>query len=106
MANKNHSEKTTSKFRKEDKTAQEAGAENKKNSEEKPKREKEGRIRLIPIWLRLVIILLLAFIAMIVGAMIGYGIVGDGTNPFEIFNPETWYQIYDMIFEGTDMERD
>jgi len=51
-------------------------------SEERPKRLK-WRVRLIPIWLRLIIILAIMIVAAVAGAMFGYGVLGDG-NPIDV----------------------
>ncbi|PYZ92944.1 hypothetical protein CR194_12685 [Salipaludibacillus keqinensis] len=60
---------------------------------------------MIPIWVRLVFIIAAIIGSLALGAMIGYGIVGEGGNPMDVFNPQTWYHIYDIIFEGTDRQR-
>lgn len=49
--------------------------------------------RMIPLWMKLVILLILMIILFIVGTMIGYGILH---NPFGVFNPETWRHIFDL----------
>ncbi|MBB5174617.1 DNA-directed RNA polymerase subunit beta [Texcoconibacillus texcoconensis] len=73
------------------------------NTEENAKIEdkKKPRIRMVPIWLRIVIIVGLAFVGLIFGAMFGYGILG-GENPIEALNPDTWRHIYDIIYDGID----
>jgi hypothetical protein len=69
--------------------------ENAAIAEEKPKKQK-WRIRLIPIWLRLVIIVAVMAIAVVAGAMFGYGILGGG-NPMDVLNKETWQHILDLV---------
>lgn len=54
------------------------------------------RLRLIPIWLRLVIILVVSVIAAFVGAYFGYVILGDGKSS-EVFSPSTWQHIFDLV---------
>lgn len=54
------------------------------------------RVRLIPIWLRLVILLVLVILAAIVGAMIGYSVIGDG-SAVDVFKKDTWRHIFDII---------
>lgn len=85
----------------EEEETEEEQSQIRKNRKKKPK----GRIRLIPIWVRLVFIIAALLGSLILGAMIGYGIVGEGGNPFDVLNEETWYHIYDMIFEGTERQR-
>ncbi|MGO1988173.1 DNA-directed RNA polymerase subunit beta [Mammaliicoccus vitulinus] len=49
--------------------------------------------RVIPLWIKLLILLVLMILLFIVGTMIGYGILH---NPFGVFNPETWQHIFDL----------
>ncbi|UTR16240.1 DNA-directed RNA polymerase subunit beta [Salipaludibacillus sp. LMS25] len=77
----------------------------KKKTKRQKRREKKGRIRLIPIWLRLLIIVIALMISLILGAMIGYWLLGDGGDPRDVLKPETWYHIYDIIFDGTERQR-
>lgn len=39
--------------------------------------------------------IVIAFVALIVGSMIGYAI--GGGNPFKVFLPETWLHIVDFL---------
>ncbi len=48
--------------------------------------------------LRFVLAVLLIVVAFAVGAMIGYSIIGDGSDPMEIFNPELWEHILSFVF--------
>ncbi|WP_417898695.1 DNA-directed RNA polymerase subunit beta [Bacillus haimaensis] len=64
-------------------------------NEGKPKRLK-WRIRLIPIWLRLIIILGVMILAAVAGAMFGYGVLGDG-NPIDVLDKSTWQHIIDLV---------
>lgn len=54
------------------------------------------RRRLIPIWLRLVIVFVLVALSGAIGAMVGYGVIGDG-KPFDALKPTTWQHIIDLI---------
>jgi len=54
------------------------------------------RRRLIPIWLRLLIVLCLITISTLAGAMVGYGVLGGG-NPFEALKPATWQHMIDLV---------
>lgn len=62
---------------------------------ERPERLK-WRIRLIPIWLRILILLVAVVIAAVAGAMVGYGVLGGG-NPMEVLEKETWQHILDLV---------
>lgn len=58
---------------------------------------KRERIRLIPIWLRLIIIVVLGGAALMAGLIIGFGVIGNGDNVWDVLNPELWYGIIDTI---------
>lgn len=61
------------------------------------KREKQKfRIRLIPIWLRLLIVIILLAASLLSGAMVGYGVVGNG-DPMDVFHKETWQHPFDVV---------
>ncbi|WP_297989626.1 DNA-directed RNA polymerase subunit beta [Anoxybacillus sp.] len=63
--------------------------------EEKQTKQRLRR-RLIPIWLRLLLVLCFITMSALAGAMVGYGVLGDG-NPFEALKPTTWQHIIDLI---------
>jgi len=54
------------------------------------------KIRILPIWLRIILVLLLLTGAAILGAIIGYGYLGDG-QPSEVLKKETWTHIFDIM---------
>ncbi|WP_153730387.1 DNA-directed RNA polymerase subunit beta [Sporosarcina obsidiansis] len=54
------------------------------------------RVRMIPIWLRLLILLALLVIAAILGAVIGFSVIGDGSAG-DVFHKETWQHIFDIM---------
>lgn len=70
----------------------------KNNAEESTskKRKKREIIRIFPIWLRVIVIILLAIGALAAGLMFGYGVIGDGTAT-DIFKSETWKHITDIV---------
>jgi len=53
-------------------------------------------VRIIPIWLRIILVILLLFGAAMLGAMIGYGQIGEG-DPSDVFKAETWIHILDIL---------
>lgn len=61
-----------------------------------PRKQFWVQIRLLPIWLRVVLVLLLLAGAAILGAIIGYGYMGDGV-PADVLKKETWIHILDII---------
>lgn len=54
------------------------------------------RVRLIPIWLRLVIIAVLFVLLVFIGAIIGYSVISEGSFT-EVFQKSTWIKIFDLI---------
>lgn len=64
------------------------------------KKFKIYRTRLIPIWLRLIIVLCLLLLATIFGLMIGFGVIGDG-EPLDALKWSTYQHILD-IMNGTE----
>lgn len=54
------------------------------------------QMRLIPIWLRIILVLVLLTGAAILGAMLGYGYIGDGV-PADVLKKETWTHILDIV---------
>lgn len=68
----------------------------KKQQRQEKRKNKKPRRRIFPIWLRLIVILLLAAGALILGLMIGYGILGDG-KALDALKMETWQHIVDIV---------
>ncbi|NGP46727.1 DNA-directed RNA polymerase subunit beta [Bacillaceae bacterium SIJ1] len=65
-------------------------------SDTKDRRRLRQRIRLFPIWFRLLALVLMTGLALIAGAMIGYGVVGDG-HPMDVLQWSTWQHIIDLV---------
>ncbi len=68
-------------------------AQTNKNHDEQ---ERKPKVRLIPIWLRLLLVALLLMASLLAGAMIGYGVIGDG-SPGDVFKKSTWVKISDIV---------
>lgn len=64
--------------------------------EQPTKRVRWVQIRLIPIWLRIIIILALFFAAAVAGLMFGYGFLGGGAAK-DALKWDTWQHILDII---------
>ena len=66
------------------------------------KRSKKRKLKFVcfPIWLRLLIVAGLIVIMVIIGALIGYSVIGGG-NPIDVFKPSTWTHIVDIVNQGT-----
>ncbi|MED1672292.1 DNA-directed RNA polymerase subunit beta [Pallidibacillus thermolactis] len=77
--------------------------ENSKGEKQRVRKPKKLRVKLIPIWLRIIIVLVLVVVFFLIGAMIGYGVIGEG-SPSDVFKPSTWSHITDIIDEGTPTE--
>lgn len=56
------------------------------------------RIRLLPIWLRIILVILLTAGSLVVGVMVGYGVLGDG-KPQDALEKATWTHIIDLVVE-------
>ncbi|MBD3110208.1 DNA-directed RNA polymerase subunit beta [Bacillus sp. AGMB 02131] len=54
------------------------------------------RIRLVPIWLRIIAVIAFVMLAFTIGSMIGYGVLGDG-NPTDVLQKSTWTSITDLV---------
>lgn len=57
------------------------------------------RLRLIPIWMRVILVVLLIGLSSLTGAAIGYGVLGDG-NASDVLKMSTWTHIIDLV--GTE----
>lgn len=56
----------------------------------------KARVRLIPIWLRIIIVLFFILISTVFGVLVGYGVIGDG-NMGDALKPSTWQHIIDLV---------
>lgn len=59
-------------------------------------RSKKERRRIFPIWLRIIVFFVLAFVALATGLMFGYSVMGDG-NATDVFKTDTWHHIIDIV---------
>jgi len=68
--------------------------------ERREKREKAQnrrvRVRILPIWLRIVIIAGLICLSTLAGAAVGYSMMGNG-KVMDIFKSSTWTHIIDLV---------
>lgn len=60
---------------------------------------KRIRIRLFPIWLRIVLLAVFVVVSVLAGAAVGYGVIGDG-KPADVFKESTWTHIRDLVEKG------
>jgi DNA-directed RNA polymerase subunit beta len=80
----------------EAKTRDTVKAEKKVKQKEEAKPRRWVRVRMLPIWLRIVLVIVLLAASLAFGAMVGYGVIGDG-NPADVFKKETWQHIIDIV---------
>ncbi|CAG9606641.1 hypothetical protein NEOCIP111885_00329 [Pseudoneobacillus rhizosphaerae] len=59
-------------------------------------RRKKIRVRLIPVWVKVAIVIFLTIASMLVGTVVGYGVIGNG-KPSEALQKGTWTHIMDII---------
>jgi len=57
---------------------------------------KRIRIRLIPIWLRIILLVVFTGVFMLAGAAVGYGVLGSG-DPGDVLKASTWTHIMDLV---------
>ncbi|MFD1020119.1 DNA-directed RNA polymerase subunit beta [Thalassobacillus hwangdonensis] len=101
--NPTQEKKTTRKQHKASSQAKETSTGTKKELRQAKKAEKKQRKkqkikarRVIPIWLRVILVLLFCAAALLGGLMVGYGIIGDG-KPMDALEWETWQHIIDIV---------
>lgn len=59
-------------------------------------RREKIRVRLIPVWVKVTIVILLTVMSLLAGTVVGYGVIGNG-KPSEALQKGTWTHILDMI---------
>jgi len=78
-----------------------ARAERIKKSQEKELAEtRPFKKRLIPIWLRLLIVAVLLVVSLIAGVIFGYGVIGNG-KALDALKISTWEHLVDLVVDGT-----
>ncbi len=76
-------------------------------AQKQPSREKDTeqkkptKKRLIPIWLRMLIVVVLLVVSMTAGVMFGYGVIGNG-KAMDALKFSTWEHLVDLVVKGTD----
>lgn len=63
---------------------------------EEEKAEKQNNIYAFPIWLRTIVVIVLLFVCLITGLIIGYGVIGDGA-PLDALKVKTWRHVIDIV---------
>lgn len=70
--------------------------EKQKSVEETPKKTFWVQMKILPIWLRILLTVILLAAVIAIGLRFGYGFIGDG-NPADVLKKETWTHILDII---------
>lgn len=60
-----------------------------------------ARVRLVPIWLRLIIVALSMALALVGGWVIGYGVIGEG-NAGDALKWDTFQHLYDLVYKNVE----
>lgn len=77
-------------------TRQEQKIRKQKAKDEKLLNKRFIRVRMFPIWFRVLLLLALLAGSLMLGLMVGYGVLGDG-NPKDVFDKSTWQHIIDLV---------
>ena len=78
------------------KTRDQIREERQDNNGQEKSSSKLGRVRMFPIWLRLILVIVLAAVSLTIGAVIGYSVIGDG-KAGDTFKQSTWTHIIDLV---------
>lgn len=81
---------------KEDVSKETEDKKTRRQKREEKKKKKRPIRRIFPIWLRVLIVFLLSFLAVILGLIVGYSIIGGG-EPMEVLEFEFWQHLIDII---------
>jgi DNA-directed RNA polymerase subunit beta len=68
----------------------------KKTKKVQENENKRIRIRLIPIWARILLVLFFMAVSTLIGLVVGYGVIGSG-NPADVLDKSTWQHIIDLV---------
>ncbi len=83
------------------KSEQTAAEPNSRIDRKKTGQDQKIRIRLVPLWARIIIVLVLTMMALVGGAMVGYSVMGDG-KATDVFKKSTWTHIVDLVNKDTE----
>lgn len=68
----------------------------KRTEQQSEEQVKRVRLRILPIWLRIILVLLLFAGMAAVGLIVGYAVIGDGSAK-DVFTKETWQHMLDIM---------
>ena len=77
-------------------TRESVKAEKKAKQKDETRPSRWVRVRMLPIWLRILLFILLLAGSLVLGAIIGFAGIGNG-NAADVFKAETWQHIIDIV---------
>ena len=77
-------------------TRESVKAEKKAQQKDETKPSRWVRVRMLPIWLRILLFILLLAGSLALGAVLGFAGIGDG-KAADVFKAETWQHIIDIV---------
>ncbi|WP_061808926.1 DNA-directed RNA polymerase subunit beta [Rossellomorea vietnamensis] len=77
-------------------TRESVKTEKKAKQKDETKPSRWVRVRMLPIWLRILLFILLLAGSLVLGAVIGFAGIGNG-NAADVFKVETWQHIIDIV---------
>ncbi len=77
-------------------TRESVKAEKKMKQKDESNPSRWVRVRMLPIWLRILLFILLLAGSLALGAVIGFAGIGDG-KAADVFKTETWQHIFDIV---------
>ncbi|MGY4688438.1 DNA-directed RNA polymerase subunit beta [Salibacterium sp. K-3] len=90
-----YNEETSHPQSRQERRQEKKNEENNEHSASKKGRKRE-RVRMVPIWARLVIVLAVLILSLIGGLLTGYALVGDG-NGLEVLRWGNWERLIEFI---------
>ncbi len=100
MDNQTNNDKQTETVKNIEEKEQKVTREQKKQERKEKKADRKERRavhRMFPIWLRIVVVIILIFLALIIGLLVGYSVLGDAEQPLDVLTFEFWQHIMDII---------
>ncbi|PFA68215.1 hydroxymyristoyl-ACP dehydratase [Bacillus sp. AFS015802] len=79
-------------------TRESVKAEKKAKQKDETRPSRWVRVRMLPIWLRILLFILLLAGSLALGAVIGFAGIGDG-KAADVFKAETWQHIVDIVMK-------
>ncbi|MGP4038872.1 DNA-directed RNA polymerase subunit beta [Gracilibacillus sp. D59] len=96
------SQETKSKNKNADKANEQKKAQSntksEKRAEKKKQKQKEKKYirRVVPIWAKVLIVVVSSLFALMIGLIVGFSMLGDG-HPIDVLKWETWQHIIDFV---------